>query len=260
MNYKRETIELSKGKGEIIYFQTNDQNSLTGSNMKELSAILSELKANPEIKGAILASSNEKFFCNGLDAENLLNTPKDKLLPEVGGIVELFGDLILFDKPLIAEVTGYAMGGGAVITVASDYKYMIDSKARIGFTEVNVGLPLPGSFIDRIKMCVFARHWAEVCLEGKIFKAGEAKEIGLIDEIASTKEELRKLSLKKLDALSKIPSSAFRATKNMLNSDLIAKLEKYKKDTNDAFSQPGVIDNLLEAMSALKEKRRPNLN
>jgi len=173
--------------------------------------------------------------------------------------VILFGEIVKFDKPLITEVTGHAMGGGAVITVACDYKYMLDGKGRIGFTEVNVGLPLPGSFIDRIKMCVSARYWAEVCLEGKTYKGAEAKTIGLIDDIAPNKEDLRKLTLKKLDTLSKIPMTAYRSTKNMLNSGLIDKLEIYQKETIKAFEQPGVIDNLLEAMTALKERRRPNL-
>ncbi|BDA77114.1 enoyl-CoA hydratase [Leptospira kobayashii] len=259
MNYQREEITVSGGKAEIIHFQMNDQNSLTGSNMKELAVILKEIRNDSSKKGIILTSDHEKFFCNGLDADNLLSTPKEKLLDEVGGIVILFGELILFDKPLITEVTGYAMGGGAVITVASDYKYMYDGKGRIGFTEVNVGLPLPGSFIDRIKMCVEPRYWSEVCLEGTVYKAAEAKKIGLIDEIAATKEELRKISLKKLDSLSKIPMSAYRSTKNMLNGGLIAKLDQYQKETANAFQQPGVIDNLLEAMTALKEKRRPVL-
>ncbi|TGN20363.1 enoyl-CoA hydratase/isomerase family protein [Leptospira idonii] len=259
MSYKREEITVSGGNAEIIHFEMNDQNSLTGANMRELGAILKEINQDPSKKGVILTSDHEKFFCNGLDADNLLSTSKDKLLDEVGGIVILFGELIKFDKPLITEVTGYAMGGGAVITVASDYKYMYDGKGRIGFTEVNVGLPLPGSFIDRIKMCVEPRYWSEVCLEGKVYKAGEAKEIGLIDEITASREDLRKLALKKLDSLSKIPMSAYRSTKNMLNGHLIAKLEQYRKETITAFQQPGVVDNLLEAMTALKEKRRPNL-
>ncbi|GBF51293.1 enoyl-CoA hydratase [Leptospira ryugenii] len=257
MNYKREIIDLSGGKGEIINLQLNDQNSLTGSNMKELGAILREIQNDPSKKGVIISSENEKFFCNGLDADNLLNTPKDKLLDEVGGIVILFGELVSFDKPLIAEVTGHAMGGGAVITVACDFKYMLDGKGRIGFTEVNVGLPLPGSFIDKIKMCVSGSYWSEVCLEGKTYKGQEAKQIGLIDEIAANREEIRKLSLKKLDTLSKIPSTAYRSTKNVLNGALIAKLDTYAKETTDAFKQPGVTENLLEAMTALKEKRRP---
>ncbi|MDZ4725102.1 MAG: enoyl-CoA hydratase/isomerase family protein [Leptospira sp.] len=259
MNFKREEITVSGGKAEIIHMQMNDQNSLTGSNMKEFGSILKEIANDPEKRGAIITSDNEKFFCNGLDAENLLSAPKDKLLDEVGGIVLLFGELIKFDKPLIAEVTGHAMGGGAVITVACDYKYMLDGKGRIGFTEVNVGLPLPGSFVDKIKTCVSGRYWAEVCLEGKTFKGAEAKAIGLIDEIAPSTEELRKLSLKKIDILSKIPMTAYRSTKNMLNGSLIEKLDQYAKETIKAFQQPGVTENLLEAMTALKEKRRPVL-
>jgi enoyl-CoA hydratase len=259
MNFLREEIDVSGGKAEIIKLQLNDQNSLTGSNMKEFGQILKEIQEDPRKRGAIISSDNDKFFCNGLDADNLLSAPKDKLLEEVGGIVILFGELVKFDKPLIAEVTGHAMGGGAVITVACDFKYMLDGKGRIGFTEVNVGLPLPGSFIDRIKMCVSARYWAEVCLEGKTFKGAEAKTIGLIDEIAPTKEDLRKISLKKLDSLSKIPLTAFRSTKNVLNATLIERLPFYEKETKKSFEQPGVTENLLEAMTALKEKRRPNL-
>lgn len=258
MFYKREVVELSGKNVEIINFQMNDQNSFTGENMIALSTILNEIKNDPTKHGVIIASENEKFFSNGLDAENLLATPREKLVEEVGGIVVLFGEMIKFDKPLIAEVSGYAMGGGAVVTVASDFKYMLDGKARIAFTEVLVGLPLPGSFIDRIRNCVTPKYWAEVCLTGANFKAKEAKEIGMIDDIAPTREELRKMTLKKMDALVKIPMSAYRSTKNILNGAIIAKLDAYKKETFDSFSQPGIVENLLEAMTALKEKRRPN--
>jgi len=260
MYYKRETVELSGRQVEIIDFQMNEQNSFTGESMKALSTILNEIREDPKKRGAIFSSSNEKFFCNGLDAENLLATPKDRLLEEVGGIVHLFADLIQFDKPLIAEVSGYAMGGGAVVTVACDFKYMLEGKARIAFTEVLVGLPLPGSFIDRIKMCVTPKFWSEVCLTGASFKAKEAMEIGLVDGTAPTREELRKMTIKKMNQLVQIPSSAYRSTKNILNGQTIAKLEEYKKETYEAFSKTGVIENLLEAMAALKEKRRPNFD
>ncbi|WCL49469.1 enoyl-CoA hydratase/isomerase family protein [Leptospira sp. GIMC2001] len=260
MFYNREVVELGGKKAEIITIQTNDQNSLTGANMKALTKILHEIQADPNIRGIVLASDNEKFFCNGLDAENLLSTPRDRLIEEVGGIVLLFGELIKFSKPIIAEVSGYAMGGGAVITVASDFKYMLDSKARIAFTEILVGLPLPGSFIDRIKGCVTPKYWGEVCLTGANYKANEAKEIGLIDDVAPNRAELRKMTLKKLEYLIKLPTSAYQSTKKVLNRELLSKLAVYEKETMDSFAIPGVIENLLEAMSALKEKRRPNLD
>lgn len=258
--FKRETQVLSDKEVEIVYFQMNAENSFTGENMRALGTILKEIKENPNKRGVIFASENEKFFCNGLDASNLLATPKEKLVEEVSGIVDLFAETIQFDKPLIAEVSGYAMGGGAVITVACDFRYMLDGKPRIAFTEVLVGLPLPASFIDRIKMCVLPKYWNEVCLTGANYKAKEAMEIGLINDIAPSKEELRKLTLKKMDQLVKIPMQAYRLTKNTLNAPILNRLEEYKKETIQSFAQPGVIDNLLEAMTALKEKRRPKFD
>ncbi|PJE05043.1 MAG: enoyl-CoA hydratase [Leptospira sp.] len=260
MFYRREEITLSGKIAEIIHIQTNDQNSLTGANMRELSAILNEIKADPNKRGVILASDNEKFFCNGLDAENLLTTDRKDLIQEVGGIVKLFAEMIKFNKPLIAEVSGYAMGGGAVITIGCDFKYMLEGKARIAFTEILVGLPLPGSFVDRIKMCVTPKFWSEICLTGANYKAKEAKEIGLIDEVAIDRDELRKLSIKKLDSLVKLPMQAYQSTKDVINGAILAKLEQYEKETLESFSKPGVIETLLEAMLALKEKRRPNFN
>jgi enoyl-CoA hydratase/carnithine racemase len=168
--------------------------------------------------------------------------------------------MIKFNKPLIAEVSGYAMGGGAVITIGCDFKYMLEGKARIAFTEILVGLPLPGSFVDRIKMCVTPKFWSEICLTGANYKAKEAKEIGLIDEVAIDRDELRKLSIKKLDSLVKLPMQAYQSTKDVINGAILAKLEQYEKETLESFSKPGVIETLLEAMLALKEKRRPNFN
>jgi hypothetical protein len=103
----------------------------------------------------VFTSGNPKFFSNGLDASNVSSVPDEKLAEEVGEIRSFFNHLLRFDKPVIAEVTGWCMGGGAVITVGSDYKYMLEGKARISFSEVLVGLPLPGNFIDKIARTVY---------------------------------------------------------------------------------------------------------
>lgn len=259
MNYKLETLELNNGKARVITIQTNDQNSLTRENMKELGGILGDIKEDDEFKGAIITADNPKFFCNGLDADSLLNTSPADLPESVGGICFLFGDLLRFDKPLAVEVTGHAMGGGAVITVASDYKYMLDSGCRIGFTEVMVGLPLPGMFVYKIQDTIHPNRVNEVCLEATTYKGKEAKEIGLIDEVASSKEEIRKLSSKKLDSVFKFPLSALRYTKQNLNKRALKDFDDFLKDSLAWFSIPVVRENLLESMRALKEKRRPKL-
>jgi enoyl-CoA hydratase/carnithine racemase len=259
MNYKRTPLALNNGKAEIITIQTNHQNSLTKANMVELGEILMDIKKDDSIKGIIIDSENPKFFCNGLDAETLLNTPDDQLVDAVGGICILFGEFLKFDKPISIEISGHSMGGGAVITVTCDYKFMLEGAGRIGFTEVMVGLPLPGMFVYRIQELVPPSRIREVTLEGGTFKPQEAKTVGIIDEVASSREELRSLSIKKLDNVFKLPMSAIRFTKENLNRRSLEDFEIHLKNSKSWLEIPVVRQNLKEAMLALQEKRRPKL-
>ena len=256
MNYKREILSLNNGKAEVITIQTNSQNSLTPQNMQELGDILEEIQKEDSIKGVVITSENPKFFCNGLDAETLLSTPSEELVEAVGGICILFGRMLRFDKPVVTEVTGHAMGGGAVITIVSDYKYMLESGCRIGFTEVMVGLPLPGMFVYKIQDVIHPTKISEVCLESGTYKGKEAKEIGLIDEVAKTKEELRNLTLRKLENVFRFPLTALRYTKQNINRRALVDFELHLQNSKSWLEIPVVRDNLLEAMKALLEKRR----
>lgn len=259
MNYKRELLSLNNGTAEIITIQTNSQNSLTPQNMTELGDILEEIQKNDAVKGVVITSDNPKFFCNGLDAETLLSTPPEDLIEAVGGICILFGRMLRFDKPIVTEVTGHAMGGGAVITIASDYKYMLETGCRIGFTEVMVGLPLPGMFVYKIQDVINPIKVAEVCLEAGTYKGKEAKEIGMIDEIAKTKEELRQLTLRKLENVFRFPLSALRYTKENVNRRALHEFDLHLHNSKSWLEIPVVKENLLESMRALMEKRRPVL-
>lgn len=256
MHFKLSDIGKENKRTRVIDIQTNEQNSLTRATLLELKAILDDTLKDDTYASLLFTSTNPKFFSNGLDAANVLATPDDKLVEEVGEIVLFFGHLLRFDKPVLTEVTGYAMGGGAVITVGSDYKYMLDGKSRISFSEVLVGLPLPGCFIDKIARTVEARYINTVCA-GENYKAPEAKAIGLIDEIAADSESLRKLSLKKIDYLNRIPLSALRRTKQAINAPILERFEGTLRHTHESFTTPVIVKNFRESMKALSEKRRP---
>ena len=136
---------------------------------------------------------------------------------------------------------------------------MLDSGCRIGFTEVMVGLPLPGMFVYKIQNTILPHKVNEVCLEATTYKGKEAKEIGFIDEIGASKEDLRKLSTKKLDSVFRFPISALRYTKQNLNRRALKDFDDFLKESLDWFSISVIRENLLESMRALKEKRRPKL-
>lgn len=256
MHFKLSDLGSGKKLTRVVDIQTNEQNSLTRASLKELTGILSDTRKDDNYASLLFTSTNPKFFSNGLDASNVLNTPDDKLVEEVGEIVLFFADMLRFEKPVITEVTGYAMGGGAVITVGSDYKYMLEGKARISFSEVLVGLPLPGSFIDKIARTVHPQYVNSICA-GENYKAGEAKAIGLIDETAADTEGLRKLSLKKIDYLNRIPLSALCRTKQAINAPVLERFETTLRHTHESFTTPVIVKNFRESMKALAEKRRP---
>jgi enoyl-CoA hydratase/carnithine racemase len=259
MNYRRDLLELNTGKAEIITIQTNSQNSLTRDNMLELGDILEDIQKNDNLKGAVITSENPKFFCNGLDADTLLKTPDHELTEAVGGICILFGRMLRYDKILLTEVTGHAMGGGAVITIASDYKYMLESGCRIGFTEVMVGLPLPGMFVYKIQDCTNPTKINEICLEATTYKGKEAKEIGMIDEVFADRESMRKATHKKLESVFRLPMSALRYTKQNINKRALNDFDYHLKNSKDWMDDKVIRGNLLESMNALLQKRKPNL-
>jgi enoyl-CoA hydratase/carnithine racemase len=256
MYFKLSELGGNKKLTRVVDIQTNEQNSLTRASLKELMSIMDDTLRDEKFASLLFTSTNPKFFSNGLDASNVMATPDDKLAEEVGEIVLFFAHLLRFDKPVITEVTGYAMGGGAVITVGSDYKYMLEGKGRISFSEVLVGLPLPGSFIDKIARTVYPPFLNSVCA-GENYKAAEAKAIGLIDETAADTDGLRKLTLKKLDYLNRIPLSALRRTKQAINAPILERFDATLKHTYESFTTPIIVSNFRESMKALAEKRRP---
>jgi len=256
MHFKLSTLGEGKKITQVVDIQTNEQNSLTRAALLEFKQLLDQSANDEKISSLLITSTNPRFFSNGLDAQNVVDTPDDRLGEEVGEIVHFFGHLLRFDKPVVAEVTGYAMGGGAVITVASDFKYMLDGKARISFSEVLVGLPLPGAFIDKIAQTIHPPFVNEMCT-GETYKAQEAKAIGLIDEVAPDAIALRKLALRKVDYLNRIPLSALRRTKQSINAKTLARFDETLKHTMESFATTIIIKNFRESMKALLEKRRP---
>lgn len=256
-NFKVEDVELKGGKTSFIAIQTNEQNSITRDQVLELQSILTKLNEDSSVKGIVIHSENEKFFCNGMDAKHISTTPKDKLADEMGEIIKFFVFMSNIYKPLVAEISGYAMGGGAVLSLACDYRFMVTGKARISFTEVFFGLPLPGVLIEKAKMVVLPQHVNDI-IYGTNYKAEEAKETGFIHDIAENREELRKLTIRKLESLYKFPLSAFQGTKESLHFHLSQYADAHMKALDKNFKAPIIQKNLMEAMNAFNEKRRPN--
>ncbi len=179
--------------------------------------------------GVLVASSNPKFFSNGLDGSFLLKADKALRKETVTQMIRAYGRLVRLPKPWIVEIAGYAMAGGAVISSAADYRYMLSTAGRIGFSELAVGLPLPLCYIHGMHRIVQPSAVRSL-IEGTAYKPDEALAIGLIDGIAEDTEKLRAMCLKRFDGIFRMEQESFLPTRALYRKSLLRDVERDEEE------------------------------
>lgn len=192
-------VERKSGRIGIVKFQfLPPNNTLTLQQLDEFIRVL--YAAGEEADAVIVASANPNFFSNGLDGASLAKYSKEMRIKTAIGMIQAYAKLYEFSKPWAVEISGHALAGGAVIACAADYRFMISKKARIGFTEALMGLPLALAYMEGVKQFVLPGAMRSV-LEGGAFKSEEALRIGLVDGLAETADHLRRASFRRLDGI-----------------------------------------------------------
>ncbi|NEW47702.1 3-hydroxyacyl-CoA dehydrogenase [Nocardia cyriacigeorgica] len=170
----------------------NTMNDLYKKSMTETVAKLEAEKDN--ITGVVLTSAKKTFFAGG-DLKNMMKVGPDDaqaLMDELGEIKGALRRLELLGKPVVAAINGAALGGGLEIALACHYRIAADVKgSQIGLPEATLGLlPAGGGIIRTVRMLGLQGALMGVLLQGQRNKPAKAKEIGLINELVGTVEEL----------------------------------------------------------------------
>ena len=140
-----------------------------------------ELSARDRSIGAILLTANGKSFCAGMDLGELsegLNSNAMNALHE-----QIFTCGARLEKPLIAGINGAALGGGTGL-VANCHIAVASAEATFGLTEIRLGL-WPFLVFRAVSAALGERRAIELALTGRVFPAPEARDLGLIHEIAA---------------------------------------------------------------------------
>ena len=223
-SFKVEFKERQNGKLAYVFLQTSPYNTVTGNQLYELRDLLWNL--SEKVNLIVLTSNNEKYYCNGLDPVYLLNASVQDRMKTIEIMIQIIYDLYDLPVPYIAEFTGHAMAGGLVVSAPAEYRFMLNGEFLTGFSEIPVGLFLPSIYMEVVKDYVTPRYLRDI-FEGKMFTPKEALEIGLVDGVANSREDLRKLVLEKADYLLSLPKKAY------IESRL--KARKLKKDNLKRF-------------------------
>lgn len=154
----------------------------------ELALASAEIEADPSIRSAVIYGG-ENIFAAGADIKEMVRMSGQELDARRDGLQHGFNELARLSKPLIAAVTGYALGAGGELALTADVRYAADD-ATFGQPEVRLGI-MPGSGgTQRLSRLVGASRAKELMLTGRQITADEALSMGLVDLVVPAAEVL----------------------------------------------------------------------
>jgi 3-hydroxyacyl-CoA dehydrogenase/enoyl-CoA hydratase/3-hydroxybutyryl-CoA epimerase len=167
-------------------------NSLSNEVLTELEQIVSALESEPP-KGLVLQSGKNKSFIVGADVREFEQVSNAE---EAAGFMaeahRLFNRIESLDFPTVAAIDGYCLGGGLELALCFDYRLACnDDATRLGFPEVQLGIypAFGGSMRSTRQMGGFQA--LQLMLTSRMLRAGQARALGLVDELVSPHSELR---------------------------------------------------------------------
>jgi 3-hydroxypropionyl-coenzyme A dehydratase len=163
-------------------------NALNRDTMKELENAFSIVGADDKIKIVIVTGSGERSFCAGADVTYVVNITPIEAQDYASRVHSLLRRIEQLDKPVIAAVNGFALGGGCELAMACDF-IIASSNAKLGQTEVRIGIPPGWGGTQRLVKLVGPAKAKELIFTGKMISAQEAYDIGLVNKVVSLSNE-----------------------------------------------------------------------
>src|ERR671925_1800893 len=184
-------------QGDIAILRINRPEALNAMNVdviSELSKMIDILAADDSIKAVVITGAGERSFCAGADISYMVNIDPMQAERYATSAQDVINRIDQLEKPVIAAVNGFALGGGCELAMACDIR-IASSNAKIGQTEVTVGIPPGGGGTQRLLRIVGPAKTKELIYTGKMITAEEAEKIGLVNRVISlnTEEDMQVL-------------------------------------------------------------------
>jgi len=229
-------------------------NALNTATIDELRRAILELKADADIRVAILTGAGEKSFVAGADINELaVQTPTSGREHALAG-QHVFDLIENMGKPVIAAINGFALGGGCELAMACTLRLAADS-ARLGQPEITLGL-IPGyAGTQRLPRLVGRGRAMEMILTGAPVSADEAYRIGLVNRVVPAADLLGEA--KKLAAqLASSAPIAMRYIINAVNKGYEMPFAEACQYEATLFGLVASTDDMREGTKAFLEKRK----
>jgi len=157
-------------------------NALNTDVILELSRTLDIIGVDDGIKAVIITGAGERSFCAGADISYMINITPIMAEKYASSAQDVFNKIEKLEKPVIAAINGFALGGGCELAMVCDIR-IASSNAKLGQPEVTIGIPPGWGGTQRLLRIVGPSKAKELIFTGRTISAEEAEKIGLVNKV-----------------------------------------------------------------------------
>ncbi|RLT42148.1 MAG: enoyl-CoA hydratase [Chloroflexi bacterium] len=243
-------VETHGRAGVIRINRPKQLNALNGAVMRVLVDAALAFDADAAV-GAIVITGDERAFAAGADIKEMASASVVEMLQ--ANRIELWDALRGIKKPLIAAVSGWALGGGCELAMACDM-IVASETARFGQPEINIGI-IPGAGgTQRLTRAVGKALAMEVILNGRFLDAAEAERFGLVNRVVPVEQYLR-TAIELAQQIAERAPLAVRFAKEAVNQAQESALAEGMADERRMFYMLFSTEDQKEGMQAFLDKR-----
>ncbi|MCU1806127.1 enoyl-CoA hydratase-related protein [Cytobacillus firmus] len=253
MDFNNILVRAEEGIGFIIINRPELRNALNIDTLLEIETALDKMRDDEDIRVIIFSGAGEKSFAAGADLSQLSKrTMIDALKPNMTATYRKIED---YEKPTIAAINGYALGGGLELALACDIR-VASLNAKVGLPEVGLGIMPGAGGTQRLSRIIGKGKAMELILTGDVITAAEAEGLNMISK-AVPQEELIETAKGYARRISVKGPLALRMAKAAVNRG--ADMEMETALYLEKLAQTILIgsEDKLEGTQAFLEKRTP---
>lgn len=254
LEFKHLILDRENNIGVLRINRPQAMNSLNTEVLKELREAVEEVKMDKDIHVLVITGEG-KAFVAGADISEMstMDSVQARSFAEAG--LKAFREIEILEKPVIAAVNGFALGGGCELAMACDIR-IASSKAKFGQPEVGLGVTPGFGGTVRLSRLVGLAKAKELIYTGNIIKADEAMEIGLVNRVVEP-DQLMEAAMEMAGKIASNAQLAVRYSKQSINRSFETDLETGMEIERNLFGLCFSTEDQKEGMKAFGEKRKP---
>jgi enoyl-CoA hydratase/carnithine racemase len=247
-------LEIADGIG-TIRLDRPPMNALNIQVQEELRAAAQRAALDDSVR-AVVVYGGEKVFAAGADIKEMAGMGYVDMAARARDLSSAFDAVARIPKPVVAAVTGYALGGGCELALACDWR-VAAADAKLGQPEITLGV-IPGAGgTQRLARLVGPARAKDLVMSGRFVDAGEALAMGLVDRVVPA-GEVYEAAVAMVRPYTNGPAQALRAAKLAVDGGLDMDLASGLAWESQLFAALFATQDKTEGMAAFVEKRKPD--